>query len=481
MRTERQRVFVILAILAFLLLSGNAGAKTLLVAESGGDFSSLEQALEAVSTGDTIEVEPGTYRGNIVIKGEDIRVIGRGDPVIQGEKTGTVVTLTGKNITFTGFTVKDGGRDLCKDDSGLMFRHCTQGHVEDCRFLDNLFGCYFYQSDKCVFRNNLISGREDDVQEDRGNGIHLWDAAYYLIEGNEIRHARDGIYVSFANYGMIRDNWIHHTRYGLHYMYSEGNKFNENLLTDNVAGAAVMYSKNMEWNRNVFAHNRGFRAYGVLWQDVRYSECRYNLVIDNTIGLYFDQAGYSEVENNLVVWNDIAAVILENSELNTIYGNSFIHNLSNVQLRGGTQKGRNNTFFKDGRGNFWDDYRGYDLDGDGIGDNPHTLQDIFEFMLVFEPAYRLFLFSPMSQAIATAEKVFPIIDISSEGIDPYPLIRKVEVFEQEKLFEKLDRYNSRRDGTWQYGRLITLICSLLMLGSSILIIARYYKKTRRPW
>ncbi|MCK9262358.1 MAG: nitrous oxide reductase family maturation protein NosD [Desulfomonilia bacterium] len=479
MKTERQRGFGILAILALLIFPGAAGAKTLLVAESGGDFTSLGQALAAVSPGDTIEVGPGTYQGNIVIKGEDIRIIGHGDPVIQGGKTGTVVTMTGKNITFTGFTVKGGGRDLCKDDSGLMFKHCTQGQVEDCRFLDNLFGCYFYQSDNCVFRNNLISGREHDVQEERGNGIHLWDAAYYLIEGNEIRHARDGIYVSFANYGMIRDNWIHHTRYGLHYMYSEGNRFNENLLTDNVAGAAVMYSKNMEWNRNVFAHNRGFRAYGVLWQDVRHSECRHNLVIDNTIGLYFDHAGESEVANNLVVWNDIAAVVLENSELNTIYGNNFINNLSNVQLRGGTQKGRNNTFFKDGQGNFWDDYRGYDLDGDGIGDNPHTLQDIFEFMLALEPAYRLFLFSPVSQAISTAEKVFPIIDISTEGVDPHPLIKKVEVFEQEKLFEKLNRFNSGNEGAWQYGRLITLICSLLMLGLSVLVIARYYRKTGR--
>ena len=462
--------------LAVLFFTEITVADTIRVSQSNGDFRTIAEAVQAAASGDTIEVEPGVYRGNLFIRGTDLRIVGRDEPVIQGEAKGTVVTLTGEKVIFEGFTVKGGGRNLCKDDSGLMFKGCTECVVEDCRFLDNLFGCYFYQSDRCVFRNNLISGREYDVQEDRGNGIHLWDAAYYLIEGNEIRYARDGIYISFANFGTIRDSWIHHTRYGLHYMYSKKNIFNENVLTDNVAGAAVMYSEHMEWNRNIFAHNRGFRAYGVLWQDVRHSECRHNLVIDNTIGLYFDQAGYSEVSDNLVVWNDIAAVILENSELNTLFDNNFIHNLSNVQLRGGTQKGRNNKFHKEDRGNFWDDYRGYDLDGDGIGDHPHTLQNIFEYVLVYEPAYRLFLFSPVGQAIATAEKVFPIIEVASTGIDPYPLIREREIFEQDELFTKLEEIKSKKEGAQQYGRLITVLFSVLMLVSSVLVIARNYKR-----
>ncbi len=458
--------------LVVMFVTSLANARVIRVARDGsGNYTSIKEALRHAQEGDTIEVGPGFYEdGNLLIKGKGLKLIGKGNPVIQGEKTGTAVTLTGEDILFKGFVVRGGGRDLTKDDSGLMFKHCTRCVVEDCKFFDNLFGCYFYQSDYCVFRNNLIEGRKYEVQEERGNGIHLWDSAYYLIEGNEIRYARDGIYISFSNYGMIRDNWIHHTRYGLHYMYSKKNAFEWNVLTENVAGAAVMYSKYMKWNYNVFAHNRGFRAYGVLWQDVRHSECLENLVIDNSIGLYFDQAGYSVVRGNVVMWNDLAAVLLENSELNTIYENNFIDNISNVQLRGGTQKGRNNRFYKDGRGNYWSDYRGYDLDGDGVGDVPHVLQNIFEFMIAFEPAYQLYLFSPAAQAIALAEKVFPVIEVSHEAIDNYPLMKPVETPALRKLLAKLrevDRLRHMR-ATGGFGRVILGVVSGVALGISLL-------------
>lgn len=440
--------------------------------------------------GDTVIVEKGVYHGNIVIEKKGIKLIGKDNPVIEGEEFGTVVLLKGDDCLIKGFTIKGGGRELAKDDAGLMFRGCNNSIVEDCSFFTNGFGCYFYQSDNCIFRNNLIHGREYDIEEarkrgslleslrfesEKGNGIHLWDSAYYLIEGNEIRYARDGIYISFSNFGIIKKNWIHHTRYGLHYMYSKENTFKENILTDNVAGAAVMYSQHMKWNRNIFAHNRGFRAYGVLWQDVRHSECLENLVIDNSIGLYFDHAGYSTVKGNMVIRNDIAVVLLENSELNTLYENNFIKNISNVQLRGGTQKGRNNRFYKDGRGNYWDDYQGYDLDGDGVGDNRHVLQSVYESVLAKEPAYQLFLFSPAAQAMALAEKIFPIIKISHEAIDKYPLMRTVEIPALKELFTKLEKIEEKNVNMVRHGSLWLKAFSIFFGGLSILTLLKFNK------
>ena len=449
-----------------------ARARVIRVADTPAHDVRLQGILDAAAAGDTILVGPGIYKGNLVIRKDELRLIGQGRPVIQGEKKGTVLLIRGSHCLVKGFVIRGGGNDLSRDNSGVMFRKCAHSVVEDCQCLDNLFGCYFYQSDYCIFRNNLIEGRKYEVQEERGNGIHLWDAAYYLIENNEIRYARDGIYVSFANYGTIKGNWIHHTRYGLHYMYSKHNAFIDNLLTHNVAGAAVMYSKHMKWNRNVFAHNRGFRAYGVLWQDARICECHDNLVVDNTIGLYFDQALEADVRGNMVIWNDRAAVLLENSELNTIYGNNFIDNLSELQLRGGTQKGRNNKFYKNKRGNYWSDYKGYDLDGDGVGDTPHVLQDIFEYLVADYPAYRLYLFSPAAQAMAIAEKALPIIEVTKEALDPYPLMRPVKIKEMDKLFAKLKQAGDRPS---RAAKVVLFVFSLIIMGISGFIFVRGHR------
>ncbi|MDQ7783507.1 MAG: nitrous oxide reductase family maturation protein NosD [Desulfomonilaceae bacterium] len=390
-------------------------------------LNSVQEALDRVSPGDTVRVYPGVYKGNVRIKTNNIIVEGIGRPTIQGEKTGNAVTLEADHVTLKGFLIRGGGRDLLKDDAGIKFVKAKECLVTDNRLEDNLYGMYLSQSEKCVITHNVIRGRTYDTEEDRGNGIHTWDSPFNRIEHNDIADARDGFYISFSHFCTIDYNKIHRTRYGLHYMYSDDNSFSYNTLIDNVAGAAVMYAKRFKWAGNVFAHNRGFRAYGVLWQDVRHSDCFDNLIYDNTIGLYFDHAGMSKVHRNLVISNDVASVILENSENNTIFENNFINNLSLLRLRGGTQTGRNNLFYKDGKGNYWSDYRGYDLDGDGIGDQPYKLEGIFDALEADIPELRLFLFSPLTAALELAERAFPIIEVTVTAEDKFPLMRPVRI------------------------------------------------------
>ncbi len=417
-------VIVSLAILvspleAAVLTVGNPADATTL--------ESIQEALDRASPGDTVRVYPGVYNGNIHIKTNNVIVEGINRPTIQGEKFGNAVTLEANNVTLKGFLIRGGGRDLLKDDAGIKLFKAKECLVTENRLEDNLYGMYLQQAEKCVITHNVIRGRTYDSEEDRGNGIHTWDSPFNRIEHNDIADARDGFYISFSHFCTIDYNKIHRTRYGLHYMYSDDNSFSYNTLIDNVAGAAVMYAKRFKFSGNVFAHNRGFRAYGVLWQDVRHSDCFDNLVFDNTIGLYFDQAGMSKVHNNLVISNDVASVILENSENNTIFENNFINNLSLLRLRGGTQTGRNNLFYKDGKGNYWSDYRGYDLDGDGVGDQLYKLEGIFDALEADIPELRLFLFSPLTAALELAERAFPIIEVTVTAEDKFPLMKPVMI------------------------------------------------------
>ena len=413
--------------LAILVSQLEAAVITVGKPDDSTTLGSVQEALDNASPGDTVRVYQGIYHGNVHIRSNDIVVEGIGRPVIQGEKTGNVVTLQANNVTLKGFSLRGGGRDLLRDDAGVKLVKAKECHVTGNHLEDNLYGMYLFQSEKCLITHNVIRGRTYDSEEDRGNGIHTWDSPYNRIEHNDIADARDGFYISFSDFCTIDHNKIHRTRYGLHYMYSTDNSFSYNTLIDNVAGAAVMYAKRFKFSGNVFAHNRGFRAYGILWQDVRHSNCFDNLIFDNTIGLYFDQAGTSNVYNNLVISNDVASVILENSENNTIFDNNFINNLSLLRLRGGTQTGRNNLFFREGKGNYWSDYRGYDLDGDGVGDQPYKLEGIFDALEADIPELRLFLFSPLTAALELAERAFPIIKVTVTAEDRFPLMKPVKI------------------------------------------------------
>ena len=56
---------------------------------------------------------------------------------------------------------------------------------------------------------------------------------------------------------------------------------------------------------------------------------------------------------------------------------------------------------------------------------PHKVQNVFEHMEGLRPRLRVYLGSPAAQALAAAEKTFPVLRGSRE-FDPAPLTRAVE-------------------------------------------------------
>ena len=123
--------------------------------------------------------------------------------------------------------------------------------------------------------------------------------------------------------------------------------------------------------------------------------------------------------HNVIAQNDIALQLFSSSDEDIFTGNNFIENLSPLYLIG---KRTTTRWELDGRGNFWSDYDGYDLDANGIGDVPHKVQNVFEYLEGNYPRLRLFLESPAAQALALAERAFPIFEGSTE-IDRAPLTR----------------------------------------------------------
>jgi nitrous oxidase accessory protein len=402
--------------LVLLSFAAPVRGRTITVA-TGGAFASIQRAVASAQPGDMIEVRSGTYAGNLVLD-KPVNLIGIDRPIIRGDGRGSVVTITGGHCTLRGLIIERSGDMLVDEDSGILLKS-SYNQIEQNELRDVLFGIYLYGSEHNQIVSNIIRGRALPDLGERGSGIHIWNAGDNTIVNNSITDARDGMYLQNAHNSTIRGNRVFNLRYGLHYMYSDDNVFEDNIFDHNVAGAAIMYSRNIQFRRNAFVHNRGFSSFGILFQGTDECLAEDNIIADNVVGLFLEAHNHSVFRRNLIAANDVALQVFSSAADNTFELNNFVDNLSPLQIVG---KSTTTQWNGAQSGNYWSDYDGYDLDGDGIGDIPFKIQNVFEHLEGNYPRLRIYLLSPGSQALALAEKGFPVIEGAKE-FDQRPLMR----------------------------------------------------------
>ncbi len=413
----REPRLIKLVLVAFLLFALSLPAFTTTRAVNEGDL--VMGAIQASAAGDTILIQPGNYQANLVID-RSLTLIGIGKPAVLGGYEGNVVHVLAPHTSLDGLHVSESGTRLTKDMATILIE-ADSVTIRNCLVTEPLHGIYVKGASAITLIGNRIEGRVDLIESDRGNGIHLWNTARNRVIDNEILNVRDGIYFSFADSTEITNNHIHHVRYGLHYMYSNYNTFVENRFEENVAGAALMYSNNIKFTKNVFARCRGFRAYGILFQSMDSTEATGNLIIDNSRGLFLNNSDTNLFTGNDVVDNDLAMQLNGGCDENRIYGNNFVGNLSDLIL---DVSDKGTSWNMPGDGNYWTSYRGYDLSADGVGDVPHSIQQVFQVMETKVPEIRFYLFSPASELLEIAERALPILDLG-KAKDQAPHIRQL--------------------------------------------------------
>lgn len=409
-------------------LSGGeaAVASTTYIVSPAGSLDSISKAIELAKEGDTIEVKGGLYKERIVIDKPHIKLIGLNKPVIDGGGEGTVVFIKAPGCTFKGFLVRGSGESLNAEDGGINLDSASNSVIEDNRLEDLLFGIYLRNSPKSLIRSNVIVGKDLPIP-DRGDGIHLWYSSETKVENNLVTQTRD-LAIWFSNKTLIKNNRVEKGRYGLHYMKSDDNTFEDNVFTDNSVGGFLMYSRGIKFYHNIFAHNQGLGSgYGIGFKDVDDVVAEENLIIDNRIGIYLDNSpslidSWNAIKKNVIAFNDVGASLMPSIERNAFSGNSFIENTEQIEVRGGgTLSG--NKWFEDKKGNYWSDYVGYDENKDGIGDIPYLAESLFESFIDRYPNLKVFIFSPVSQAIEFASQAFPVMKPEPKVTDNYPLRR----------------------------------------------------------
>ena len=384
--------------------------------------TSISAAIARAAPGDTIEVQAGVYPEHVVID-KPLTLVGLGNPVIDGGGVGIIVLITAPDVTLRGFTLRNSGRLLEHEDGGIESQ--AERTVIEGNHLENvLFGIYLNNAASGIVRGNFVRGM-DLPSAHRGDLVRFWYSHDSLLEDNTTENGRDAV-IWFSSNVMIRNNVIRDGRYGLHFMFCDNNTLIGNRLEGNSVGIYLMNSKNLTLTGNTMARSRGPSGYGLGLKDMDGVQAEGNRFLDNRVAIYLDNPPSAtgitdQFHLNLFAHNDIGILFLPHVRNTQLWDNIFWENTEQVAIQGGGEL-KGNLWQKDGRGNYWSDYTGFDANEDGIGDLAYKSTSLFENLMDRYPGLRLFNLSPATDAIDLAARAFPITQPRPKMSDANPLM-----------------------------------------------------------
>jgi len=379
----------------------------------------VQPVLDQAEAGDVIRLGPGVHAGPLALD-SPLSLVGIDGAVVEGPGEGHVITVTAPGAVVRGLTVRGSGTVFADEASGIFVTRTAEGAlIEDNRLERNLFGIYLKGSADAVARGNTVIGLDDRPFSQLGSGISVWNAPGAVVEGNDIRYGRDGIFVNTSKNNVFRNNRFRDLRFAVHYMYTNDSEVSGNHSTGNHIGYALMYSHRLTVRDNV---SEGDRDHGLMLNYANYSQVTGNQVrggAEKCVFIY--NANFNDLRGNRFEGCDIGIHFTAGSERNTISANAFIGNRTQVKYVG--------TRFVDwsaeGVGNYWSDNAAFDLDGDGIADQPYRPNDVIDQVLWRNPAARILVTSPAVQTIRWAQSQLPAPHPGGV-VDSAPLMRPPE-------------------------------------------------------
>lgn len=420
-RRHARKLALAIVLLATIALAPRAAAQARdIIVNPSGPVRTITAALAAARPGDRILIDSGAYREpTLEVRTPRVTLQGRGWPVLNGAGARSVLLILADSVTVRGLVVANTGVANMEDRAGIRVQDADDCLIDGNRLRDDHFGIYLQNAAGCTVRRNDISAHGLS-QSSSGNGIHLWYSPYARIEWNHIDGQRDGIYFEFSQHGVTRWNVSEHSqRYGLHFMFSDSCRYEHNTFRDNNSGVAVMYSRGIVMHANRFENSVGGASYGLLLKEILGGEISNNVFSLNSTAIYVEGSSHLEIRANDFLQNGWAVRLLGNAEDDRFTSNRFAGNAFDVSTNSTTTT---STF----DGNWWDAYRGYDLDRDGTGNVPFYPVRLFALVVEQHPPSLALLRSPVVGMLNAAERALPVLTPAAI-VDRHPLMHSPRV------------------------------------------------------
>jgi nitrous oxidase accessory protein len=380
----------------------------------------FQELVDAAPAGSVLTPPPGNYRGPVQLD-KPLVIDGRGQVTIDAGDRGTVFILRTDGATLRGLHLTGSGDSPNTDDSCLDVR--GNRNVIEALTIDNcLFGIDLKQSNHTVIRHNRISSKPLALGM-RGDGLRLWYSNDNLIENNQVFDSRDMV-AWYSSRNVYRGNEGRRSRYSLHFMFANDNLVEDNRFYDNAVGVYLMYTERVHLRNNVISHATGAAGMAIGFKEASDSDIEGNEIIYCAVGIGSDLSPFQpdttiRFKNNRIAYNGVGFQFTSELGGNIATGNVFEGNLASVVLSGRGKAGLNQW-----HGNYWDDYQGFDRNGDGVGDTPYELNSYVDRIWVEIPAARFFKNSPAMELLDFLERLAPFSSPELQVRDEAPLFAK---------------------------------------------------------
>ncbi len=377
----------------------------------------LQPLLDALPAGAVLCLLPGDHDGPLVIH-SPLTLLGPGSAVIRSDGQGTTVRVLASHAVLRGFTVDGSGKRYDKMDAAVYVRGDSV-EVRGLTIQHALFGLVAEQSRGVTFAENHVVGDPDLAVGIRGDGIRFWEVRGSAVLGNRLEDSRD-IVIWYSPGNRIAGNTVVRSRYATHFMYSSDCVVEDNHYSGNIVGVFIMYSRDIVLRGNVITDNTVADGMGLGVKESGNITVERNRFVRDNQCVYLDTSPFREGDSMLVRLNTFAlcnaAVTFHSSEThNTFAANAFQGNQSQVVV-----EGRGNARGVSWAGNYFDDYRGYDLDGDGFGDVAYELRSLSERLVSEHPALAFFRGTMALALVDVAAQVLPVLQPETLMADPHP-------------------------------------------------------------
>ncbi|MBL7000986.1 MAG: nitrous oxide reductase family maturation protein NosD [Gammaproteobacteria bacterium] len=409
------------------MLRGFAGTLFLLgftLSGMAADYPPFQDLINAAEPKSTLVPPPGIYAGPVTLD-FPLTIDGQGQVTIDAGGKGSVIYLDTDGAVIRNMHLTNSGNSHNDIDAAIQVR--GKFNVIKDNVIDNtLFGIDLQQADSNIIRRNRISSKPVDLGV-RGDSVRLWYSFNNKIEDNIIRDSRDMV-VWYSADNTIARNDSRGGRYSLHFMYSRFNEVDSNHYENNSVGIFLMYSDGVRVHNNYIAYANGPTGMGIGFKETSDVEISSNQILYCATGLYIDVSPYdpektNRIHDNVIAFTNVAINFLNDWTGNIFERNSFKGNQTQISVAGGKTANRN--VWKD---NYWDDYEGFDLDHDGIGDKPYELYGYADRIWMDVPAARFFQGTPVMAVLDFLERLAPFSTPDMLVRDDSPLMSaRVEI------------------------------------------------------
>ncbi|MBN2603625.1 MAG: PKD domain-containing protein [Candidatus Thermoplasmatota archaeon] len=351
-------------------------------------YATINKALSEAVDGDIIYVFGGTYNETLVIN-KQVAIIGsidEGNTVIYYKLRHLyTIEINADRVTLEGLNITDSGNFIVSEVKGALVKITSNNNIiqrNNITSCPNGWGIYLDSSDGNVIGNNQINGTRI--------GVYLSNSNTNDLFSNDINNCTfSAVELLNSNNNRMYKNKIDKNHYGIYSKQSSGTNVSSNWINNSGQHGIAFYSNNQDVivNNNLFENH----VYGIHINSDG-TKVSYNKIQNSQIAINLDsdncEVTYNYLNGSLSI--GISAVV--GSVGNILFENHFNDNYDNVRDKG------SNTWYFNGRGNYWDDYKNVDRNLNGIGDFPHPvdigINDLYPLGIFLRPPKKPFNPSP---------------------------------------------------------------------------------------